>query len=158
MASSSSSLIVLPRPGNRGAKGAHAYAGRRFVLTGAFPEVGGGAGGGVGRERVKALIESFGGGVEEGAVSSTTDFVIVGKAPGVDKVAAARERGIPTPDIRGLVNALFFTDEDLEDQPAAVIQSEAEARVSLLRVKAAQADLTAARAHEAAARAHVAKK
>jgi len=56
-------------------------SGKRFVLTGVFPEVGGGCGLSMGKEKVKAMIESFGGRVTS-AVSGKTDALISGKEPG----------------------------------------------------------------------------
>ena len=35
--------------------------GKKFVLTGTFPEIGGGAGLSLGKERTKSIIEDFGG-------------------------------------------------------------------------------------------------
>ena len=52
--------FVLPRPGVAGAQ-PNALAGKTFVLTGVFPEVGGGKGLELGKARMKACIESFGG-------------------------------------------------------------------------------------------------
>ena len=55
--------------------------GKRLVLTGVFPELGGGTGLSLGKDRTTAMIESFGGKVTS-AVSGKTDFVLVGKDPG----------------------------------------------------------------------------
>ena len=52
--------FVPPRPGVNGAV-ANVLDGKRFVMTGVFPELGGGAGLNLGKDRMKALIESFGG-------------------------------------------------------------------------------------------------
>merc|ERR1712238_32771 len=64
---------------------------KTFVMTGLFPEVGGGAGLSLGKAKVKLLIESFGGRVTS-AISGKTDFLIVGKKPGMSKVSKARAR------------------------------------------------------------------
>jgi len=50
----------VPVPGRDGAT-AGSLAGQTLVLTGVFPEVGGGAGLDLGKARVKAMVESFGG-------------------------------------------------------------------------------------------------
>jgi len=60
------------------------------VLTGLFPEVGGGEGLQLGKERAKKMITSFGGKVTS-AVSGRTDFLVVGKEPGFSKVSKARK-------------------------------------------------------------------
>ena len=61
------------------------------VLTGTFPEVGGGSGLNLGKDKVKMMIQKCGGRVTS-AVSGKTDFVIAGQAPGFKKVSAARSR------------------------------------------------------------------
>jgi NAD-dependent DNA ligase len=70
-------IFVPPRPGLNGAK-AHALAGKTFVLTGIFPEVGGGIGLNLGKDRLKDIITAFGGKVT-GSVSGKTDVVVIGK-------------------------------------------------------------------------------
>lgn len=70
-------VFVPPRPGVNGAK-VHALAGKTFVLTGIFPEVGGGIGLNLGKDRLKDIITAFGGKVT-GSVSGKTDIVVIGK-------------------------------------------------------------------------------
>merc|ERR1719399_2135707 len=65
-------------------------AGKTCVLTGIFPEGGGGGGLSLGKDRVKSMIESFGGRVT-GSVSGKTDVLVVGKEPGMSKVSKARK-------------------------------------------------------------------
>jgi len=72
--------FVIPRPGGNVTLQTM-LSGKRFVLTGVFPEVGGGCGLSMGKEKVKAMIESFGGRVTS-AVSGKTDALISGKEPG----------------------------------------------------------------------------
>ena len=80
-----------PRPGKDGAA-PDALAGKRVVLTGIFPEVGGGAGLNLGKGKVKAIVESFGGRVTS-SISGKTDILLVGKDPGYSKVSKARKNG-----------------------------------------------------------------
>jgi hypothetical protein len=53
-----------------------------------FPEVGGGSGLNLGKDRVKGMVEAFGGKVT-GAVSGRTHILVVGKEPGMGKVTQA---------------------------------------------------------------------
>ena len=90
--SSRGSALAVPRPGV-GLADASAYAGKTVVLTGVFPELGGGAGLNLGKDRARALIESFGGRVTS-AVSGKTDVLLCGAEPGMSKVSQARDRGV----------------------------------------------------------------
>lgn len=83
-------VFLVPRPGKNGCA-ADVFAGKTFVLTGTFPEVGGGVGFNVGKEKVKAMIQAFGGRVTS-AVSGKTDILVVGKDPGMGSVKKARLR------------------------------------------------------------------
>lgn len=85
--------FVIPVPGKDGP--ANSLAGKTVVLTGVFPEVGGGAGLDLGKARVKAMVEAFGGKVT-GSVSGRTDVLIVGKEPGASKVGKAQSSGTCT--------------------------------------------------------------
>ena len=80
----------VPVPGEDGAI-PNVLAGQTCVLTGVFPEVGGGIGLQLGKGRMKALIEQFGGRVT-GSVSGRTTMLIVGQQPGFSKVSKARAR------------------------------------------------------------------
>jgi NAD-dependent DNA ligase len=97
--------FVVPRPGRDGAL-ANSLAGKTFVLTGLFPEVGGGAGLSLGKERVKSMIADFGGRVTS-AISGKTDYLVVGKEPGRSKVGKARDKDnvelVEIGDIQGMV-------------------------------------------------------
>ena len=117
----SSGQFIMPRPGVNGAQ-QNAFSGKTFVLTGVFPEVGGGSGLNLGKDRVKAMIQSFGGRVT-GSVSGKTDYVLVGASPGSTKVSAANARGLPTPDIQGLKLTLETAGATLELAPSARITS-----------------------------------
>ncbi|KAJ3102270.1 hypothetical protein HK100_004395, partial [Physocladia obscura] len=63
--------------------------GQTIVLTGIFPEIGGGMGLNLGKDRLKAICESFGARVTS-AVSGRTTLLIVGEEPGMAKVTQAR--------------------------------------------------------------------
>jgi len=89
--SSSKQRFVAPLPGVNGTD-PRALAGKTVVLTGVFPELGGGGGLDLGKARARALVESFGGRVT-GSVSGKTDVLVVGQQPGFSKVSQARARG-----------------------------------------------------------------
>jgi DNA ligase (NAD+) len=72
-------------------------AGKTFVITGTLPTMS--------REQAKARIEAAGGKVV-GSVSSKTDYLVVGDAPGGTKYNAARALGIPMLDEAGLLKLL----------------------------------------------------
>ena len=84
-------LFAAPVPGRNGAT-ALSLVGKTVVLTGVFPEVGGGAGLNLGKDRLKLIVNSFGGRVTS-KVSGNTDILIVGKEPGAKKVMDARSNG-----------------------------------------------------------------
>lgn len=117
------SKFQMPRPGQNGAL-AGVFDGQRFgksqvthyeychfalvltilfsaVLTGLFPELGGGSGLNYGKDKMKTLIENFGGRVT-GSVSGKTNFVVVGKDPGASKVTKATAKSIPLVDLLAL--------------------------------------------------------
>ena len=65
----------IPEPGIDGAVCNTTLNDIRFVLTGTFPELGGGLGLKLGKDKVKYMIESFGG--KKNAFSSYTSSVLV---------------------------------------------------------------------------------
>jgi len=69
--------FVVPVPGV-GKGVADALDGFRFVLTGIFPELGGGSGLGLGKKKAENIITSFGGKVT-GSISGKTNYLLVGK-------------------------------------------------------------------------------
>ena len=75
-------------PGRDGAQ-PNFFSKKTIVMTGVFPEIGGGTGLNLGKDRLKAILESFGAKVT-GSVSGRTDFLIVGREPGMSKVSKAR--------------------------------------------------------------------
>ena len=97
--------FIIPRPGVDGAV-AGVLNNKTFVLTGVFPEVGGGTGLVLGKDRTKAMIESFGGRVTS-SVSGKTDFLVVGQEPGASKVSKAEERNLPLIDLLSLHRLLM---------------------------------------------------
>jgi BRCT domain type II-containing protein len=108
--------FTIPKPGVNGGV-AGVLNGKRFVLTGVFPEVGGGTGLSLGKDRVTSMIESFGG-VVTSAVSGKTNFLLVGAEPGRSKVSKADEKGIPLIDLIAL-NRLLLGQSTLEATASA---------------------------------------
>jgi len=84
--------FVVPVPGEGGTPPG-TLAGQTLVVTGTFPEVGGGTGLKLGKDRVKKMLKSFGGKVTS-SVSRKTTFLMVGKSPGFSKVSKARAQGV----------------------------------------------------------------
>lgn len=78
---------VAPTPGV-GKCRADVLKGKSVVLTGIFPEVGGGTGLNEGKAGAAELVEAFGGTVQV-AVSSLTDILVFGSGPGKTKLQAA---------------------------------------------------------------------
>ena len=98
--------LVLPRPGRNGAVDATYFKGKRFVLSGIFPEVGGGSGLSLGKAKLKNTIIEFGGRVT-GAVSGKTDYLVTGKQPGMSKVLKARNSAnCQIVDLKHLIDTL----------------------------------------------------
>ena len=113
------SAFVLPIPGVNGARPG-AFAGQTFVLTGLFPEVGGGAGLNLGKDKTETWIELFGGRIT-GSVSGKTSFLVIGKSPGATKVKAAQNGGIRCVTLVDLVKCVTSHDAALEAAPPPVI-------------------------------------
>ena len=82
--------FIVPVPGRDGAV-SNILQGKTIVLTGIFPELGGGEGLNLGKDRCKMMCESFGGKVTS-AVSGKTNILVVGKEPGMSKVSKARSQ------------------------------------------------------------------
>lgn len=103
--------FIVPIPGTDGSR--DALSGKTFVLTGVFPEIGGGSGLNLGKDRLKSMIMQFGGKVT-GSVSGKTDVLVVGKNPGMGKVMAARER--PSIKLLGVQQLLHaIKGQDLQE-------------------------------------------
>jgi NAD-dependent DNA ligase len=89
-----SSEITIHKPPSfslvRNENTSNALSGKTVVMTGLFPELGGGVGLKLGKDRLKSLLQSMGAKVTS-SVSGKTDFLVVGQEPGVSKVAKARQ-------------------------------------------------------------------
>lgn len=110
----------IPHPGVNGAADSTLYDGKTFVMTGTFPEIGGGIGLDLGKSKVKALIQSFGGRVTS-AVSGKTDYLVVGKDPGASKVNKAMSRNLPRIGLKSLGDNIYNIIPSLEQAPTPVI-------------------------------------
>ena len=112
--------FVMPVAGRDGAS-ANSLSGMTFVLTGIFPSVGGGTGLKLGKDRLKRMIQTFGGRVTS-AISGKTNVLVVGKAPGFSKVSKARARSgqVQLMGVQGLVDAI--KDNLITDGEPFVIQ------------------------------------
>eukprot|EP00986_Skeletonema_menzelii_P012226 scaffold6642_cov122-Skeletonema_menzelii.AAC.1 len=112
------SRFQMPRPGQNGAI-ADVFDGQRFVLTGLFPELGGGGGLNLGKAKMTTLIENFGGRVTS-QVSGKTNFVVVGKDPGASKVSKATAKSIPLVDLLALNRVIHGQSSlgDIASEPA----------------------------------------
>jgi hypothetical protein len=90
-----------------------ALSGLWFVLTGAWPSQGGGRGLTLGKERVKAQNEKFGGSVTT-SISGVTNVLVTGENPGKKKVVEAHEKRLKIIDIKQM-NGLILGDFTLDD-------------------------------------------
>lgn len=81
--------FIIPIPGRSGIP--QVLNGHTIVLTGTFPEVGGGSGLNQGKDKVKSMLQSFGAKVT-GSVSGRTTILCVGKDPGMSKVSKAKKQ------------------------------------------------------------------
>jgi hypothetical protein len=97
-------MLNMPVPG-RDLACAGSLAGQTFVMTGTFPELGGGEGLDLGKQMAKKLMESFGALVNS-TVSGKTSFVLAGKAPGATKLKAAAKKGVKIVSLEQLRLAL----------------------------------------------------
>ena len=96
--------FVRPCPGT-GLAVPDSLANETVVMTGLFPELGGGSGLSLGKDKTRSMIESFGGRVT-GSVSGKTTLLLVGKQPGASKVSAAESRGIRMIGLKDLADGL----------------------------------------------------
>jgi hypothetical protein len=96
--------------------------GSYFVMTGTWPELGGGHGLTSGRLHLKSCIEKFGSLVTSN-YSCLTNFLVVGDNPGSKKVIKAHERKLKIIDINQLtkimMGELMTNDLRAEDYPKA---------------------------------------
>lgn len=103
---------------------ANSLAGKTVVCTGVFPELGGGTGLNLGKDKLKALVTAFGGRVT-GSVSGKTDILIVGKDPGYSKVSVARAKSVQLMSLKDLTGGLTggFAIEDSRPMQIASFSS-----------------------------------
>ncbi|KAL7436258.1 hypothetical protein ACHAXM_005212 [Skeletonema potamos] len=71
--------------------------GKQFCLTGVFPELGGGNGLKLGKDKMKELVQSFGGKVTS-SISGKTHYVITGVEPGPKRLEEAASKGVTVLD------------------------------------------------------------
>jgi BRCT domain type II-containing protein len=109
----------MPIPGQHGYV-KDALLGKTIVLTGIFPEVGGGAGLSLGKDKAKALCQQFGARVTS-SISGKTSLLLVGKEPGMSKVSKAHNRRIPLIDLNQLVTTVLKGIKAIEDVDEPVI-------------------------------------
>lgn len=76
-------------------KNRYKLKGQTFVSTGIFPELGGGTGINIGKERLRQMIESFGGTYKDHMSKKDTTFLIEGKNKGKEKSQKAYNWQIP---------------------------------------------------------------
>ena len=91
--------------------------GLRFILTGVWPDQGGGHGLNLGKERVKSRIEKFGGIVTK-SFSRLTNALVIGDTPGPKKVIEAHNQSMKIITLAQL-NDLILGDLTLEDLTSA---------------------------------------
>jgi hypothetical protein len=96
--------------------------GLRFVMTGTWPDLGGGQGLTSGRLQLKSCIEKFGGLVTSN-YSRLTNFLVIGDNPGSRKVIKAHKKKLKIIDFNQLtklmVGELIINNLKAEDYPAA---------------------------------------
>jgi hypothetical protein len=90
-----------------------ALSGLWFVLTGVLPSQGGGHGLTLGKERVKAQIEKFGGSITT-SISGVTNVLVTGENPGKKKVVEAHKKRLKIINIKQM-NGLILGDFTLDD-------------------------------------------
>lgn len=99
-------------------KNRYKLKGQTFVSTGIFPELGGGAGINIGKERLRKMIESFGGIYKNHMSKKDTTFLIEGKNKGKEKSQKAYNWQIPKMSLHELKMYI----EDVADVVAAVVK------------------------------------
>ena len=100
----SGGAFVVPTPGV-GLAVPDSLAGETVVMSGIFPELGGGEGLSLGKEKARKMIEGFGGRVTS-SISGKTTLLLVGKQPGASKVSAAERKGVRMIGLEHLVDGL----------------------------------------------------
>ncbi len=85
----------------------------RFVISGIWPDLGGGVGLKIGKERVRARIKQYGGKVTS-AISGVTDILVIGEKPGPKKLIEALEKEVKVIDI-DILNHLIWGELNLDE-------------------------------------------
>jgi NAD-dependent DNA ligase len=80
--------------------------GLRFVISHVWPDLGGGTGLKIGKERVRVHIEQFGGKVTS-VISGVTDVLVIGEKPGPKKLIETLEKEVKVIDI-DILNHLIW--------------------------------------------------
>ncbi len=83
------------------------------MISGVWPNLGGGSGLGLGKERVKSGIEQFRGKVTT-AISGITDVLVIGEKPGQKKQIEALEKEVKVIDI-DILNHLIWGELSLDE-------------------------------------------
>lgn len=96
-------------------KNRHKLKGQTFVSTGIFPELGGGAGINIGKERLRKMIESFGGTYKDHLSKKDTTFLIEGKNKGKEKSQKAYDWQIPKMSLHELKMYIEDVANDAND-------------------------------------------
>ena len=91
-----------------------------FVSTGIFPELGGGAGINIGKERLRKMIESFGGIYKNHLSKKDTTFLIEGKNKGKEKSQKAYDWQIPKMSLHELKMYIEDVADDARDVVAGM--------------------------------------
>lgn len=105
--------FIIPRPGVNGFI-PNILRGKKFHLTGTFHEMGGGKGSFLGNDRMKGMIEAFGGEARLcWNIGYDTDFLVVGKGAIKYQVSEADKKNVRRITFRGL------TDRVLKGKPLA---------------------------------------
>ncbi len=103
---------------------ADSLQGLRFVLSGTWPDLGGGQGLTSGKLCLKSRIKKFGG-LDTSNYSRLTNFLVVGTNPGPKKIINAHKRKLKIIDINQLtkimVGELVIKDLVAEDNPEVAI-------------------------------------
>ncbi len=105
-----------------------------FVLTGTWPDLGGGNSLELGKDKLKAMIEDSGGSVTK-AISSLTNALVVGDIPGPKTVQEGHEQNVVIVEVNQLKDLIYGT-RTLEDllqgtYPAAAVAALSKSNIQM---------------------------